>query len=172
LWVVWLLLFLLSPPALADAIADAKQLLRVSNTEDHFQALAADQVRDIIRTYSSIVSMTVDVRLPREVTSNIADCYARVYAWENFEQGIAEIIAEQLSQKEILLLTDFYQDLSLPPMEIDTFKGAIAKAPQLERVSADYIFSHSGNCVEHSSLAIRRYLSEHYDLQDLLSADS
>ncbi len=161
-----------SPRALADTIADARQLLRVSNTADHYQTMAARQVRDIIRTYSSIVSMTVDVRLPQDVTSNIASCYARVYAWENFEQGIAEIIAQQLSQKEILLLTDFYQDLSLPPREIETFKGTIAKAPLLERVSADYIFSNSGNCVEHSVLTIRRYLASLNSNMDLQSSDS
>ena len=134
--------------------------------------MAARQVRDIIRTYTSIVSMTVDVRLPEEITNNISDCYARVYAWENFEQGIAEIIAQQLSQKEILILTEFYQDLALPPWEIETFKGTIAKAPLLEQVSGDYIFSNSGNCVEHSVSTIRHYLTDLDINPDLLYSNS
>lgn len=156
----------------ADAIDDAELLLQVSKIEGHYESMAQRQVRDIIRTYSSIVAMTVDVDLPREVTSTIARCYQEVYAWENFEAGIAQILTQELSQKEILLLIDFYQDLGLPPREIETFKGTVAKAPLLEKISADYIFSHSGNCVEHSSATIQRYLARLDNVMDAESSDS
>lgn len=156
----------------ADAIDDAERLLRVSKIEGHYESMAQRQVRDIIRTYSSIVAMTVDVDLPREVTSTIARCYQEVYAWENFESGIAQILTQELSQKEILLLIDFYQDLGLPPREIDTFKDTVAKAPLLEQISADYIFSHSGNCVEHSSATIQQYLASLANTMDTEFSES
>lgn len=156
----------------ADAIDDAERLLRVSKIEGHYESMAQRQVRDIIRTYSSIVAMTVDVDLPREVTSTIARCYQEVYAWENFESGIAQILTQELSQKEILLLIDFYQDLGLPPREIDTFKDTVAKAPLLEQISADYIFSHSGNCVEHSSATIQQYLASLTNAMDTEFSES
>lgn len=142
----------------ADVIEDAERLLLLSNTADHYQTMAERQVRDIIRTYSSIVSMSADVNLPGALTTNIADCYAQVYAWENFQSGIAEILVQQLSHREILLLIDLYRDLGHPPAEIETFKGVVAKAPQIAEASADYIFSNSGNCIEHSAAVIRQYL--------------
>ena len=144
----------------AEVIDDARHLLLISNTADHYQSIADRQVRDIIRTYTSIVAMSADVNLPRAVTTDIASCYAKVYAWENFESGFAEILVQQLSLHEILLLIDLYKNLGHPPSEIETFKGVVSKASLIAEISADYIFSNSGNCIEHSAAAIRRFLND------------
>mgnify|MGYP007000216529 len=47
--------------------------------------------KKIIRTYSSIVNMSESVVLPTGIKEQIEDCYAKVYAWDQFSQGIAEI---------------------------------------------------------------------------------
>ena len=154
---------LLQPPLLqaaadTDYLDDAERLLRVSKTQQHFQSMTSRQVRDILRTYTSIVAMEVDVNLPRHLTASIADCYTETYAWENFEPGIALILQEQLSHKEILILIDFYRDLGMPPSDIQAFKDTIAKAPVIQQVSADYIFANSEGCVEKDATLIYHYL--------------
>jgi hypothetical protein len=145
--------------ASADAVVDASRLLRVTSLGQQFESVAQRQTREILRTYSSIVSMTLDVSLPPLLKQTIAECYAEVYAWENFESGIALILAENLSQKEIRLLIDFYRDLGLPPMEIQTFKGTIAKADQIMQMSSEYILSNSVGCVDRDTKLILNYLA-------------
>ena len=84
----------------ADAVRDANRLLQVTNMGSQFESMALQQTRDIIRTYSSIVSMSVEVSLPLQIKNNIASCYAEVYAWENFQPGIAQIFAETSVRKK------------------------------------------------------------------------
>ena len=143
----------------ADAVRDANRLLRVTNMGSRFESTALQQTREIIRTYASIVNMSVDITLPQQIKNSIADCYAEVYAWEHFQAGIARILADNLSQKELRLLTDFYSDRGLPPMEIDTFKRIVAKADHIQRISADYIFANSDSCVQRDAELIQDYLS-------------
>ncbi len=142
-----------------NSLRYAKRLLRVSGTAEHFAARTSHQTSNIIRSYTSIVNMEADVRLPQHVLSSIRSCYQRVYAWENFEDGIALILAQQLSDEEMLILIDFYRDLGLPPMAIETFKATIAKAPSIQEVSADFIFTESGSCVDEDANTIYSYLS-------------
>ncbi len=121
--------------------------------------MALDQTRKIIRTYSSIVNMSVAIALPQNLKNSIAACYAEVYAWEQFEPGIVQILAENLTQKEIRLLIDFYSDRGLPPMEIDTFKNTVAKAQEIELSSIEYIFNNSDSCVERDAELINDFLA-------------
>lgn len=158
-----LLIILAAPLAHAESsnsIRFAKRLLKVSGTPEQFESKAEQQTRAIIRTYLSIVNMSVDVRLPAHITSRIADCYRVAYAWENFEDGIAEIVSQEMNDNEMLLLIDFYQDLGLPPSEIDTFKATLAKVPEIQEFSANFIFSESVGCVQQDAKIINQYLSE------------
>ena len=142
----------------ADVVDDADRLLRLSNAGTRFEATAMRQTRDILRTYSSIVSRSGEPALPDYIQDNIAACYAEVYAWEKFESGIARILADNLTHKQILLLIDFYQGLGLPPAEIQTFKDTIAKAPVIQRLSTDYIFTHTASCVDRDAVLIINFL--------------
>ena len=144
--------------AYADSISDANRLLRVTDTGDRFESMALQQTRDIIRTYSSIVSMSAEVALPLNLKRTIAACYAEAYAWHKFRPGIAQILVEVLNQKELLLLIDFYSSRSLPPREIPAFKSVIRKADQIQRMSADYIYAHADSCVERDAELIFSYL--------------
>lgn len=143
----------------ADAVRDANRLLRVTQLGRLFESIAQQQTRDIIRTYSSIVSMSAQLTLPQQIKQNIAACYAEVYAWENFELGIAQILADNLSQKQIRLLIDFYQNRGLPPMEIQTFKDTIAKADRIRQISTEYILNNSSSCVDRDAELILGYIS-------------
>lgn len=159
--VLALLLSLAAPAAYAESpnsLRYAKRLLQVSGTAEQFEMRTQDQIRAIIRTYLSIVNMSVDVQLPQHITRRISDCYQEAYAWENFEEGIAQIFSQKLSDKEMLLLIDFYRDLGLPPSAIDTFKSTLAKVPAIQEVSADYIFNQSAGCVAKDATAINDYL--------------
>ena len=147
--------------AQADAVRDANRLLRVTNLGNRFDSMALDQTRKIIRTYSSIVNMSVALNLPQTIKNSIAACYKEVYSWDKFEPGIVQILAENLSQKELRLLIDFYSSRSLPPMEIDTFKSTVSKATKIERISIDYIFKHSDSCVVKDAALINEFLAEH-----------
>lgn len=142
-----------------NSLRYAKRLLRVSGTAEHFTNRTSLQTSNIIRTYTSIVNMEADVRLPQRILSQIRGCYQRVYAWENFEEGIAQIISQQLSDEEMLLLIDFYRDLGMPPRAIELFKATIAKAPSIQQVSADFIFTASGSCVDEDANTINNYLA-------------
>ena len=142
-----------------DSVRYAKRLLRVSGTAEQFESAAQQQTRAIIRTYLSIVNMSVDVKLPTHVTSRISACYDAAYAWENFEDGVAEIVSQQLADKEMLLLIDFYNDLGLPPSEIDTFKATLDKMTSIREFSANFIFDQSAGCVDQDAEIINGYLT-------------
>lgn len=153
-----LCLLLVASTAKADALRDAKRLLRVTNISRQFESVVLQQTRDIVRSYSSIVSTMAKVSLPQRITRSIASCYIEMYTWEKFESGIAGILAGNLSQKELRLLIDFYSNRSLPPMEIQAFKDIIANAQQIQQLSADFIFENSSNCVERDAELIFTYL--------------
>lgn len=154
--------------ALADSLAAAHRLLRVADVKHHYETRTAEQTRAIIRTYASIVSMSASVDLPDELLQSIRNCYAQVYAWENFEDGLAQILAENLSGKELRLLTDFYNNLGLPPFEIESFKETIAKAGHIQEVSLDYMWATSASCVEQDAALILDYVATGSIPQDLV----
>ena len=157
--------------AVADSLRDANQLLRVTEAGKQFESTALRQTRNIIRTYSSIVSTSANSSLPLQIKSSIAACYAEAYAWEKFESGIADILVDKFSQKEIRLLIDFYSNRSLPPMEIQSFKNVIAKSAQIEQMSAAYIFANSDGCVERDVELILGYLDGSKQLSPSLAAE-
>ncbi|MEQ8953698.1 MAG: DUF2059 domain-containing protein [Gammaproteobacteria bacterium] len=144
--------------AFADELRSANRLLAVTNMERQFEALTQRQTQNIIRTYDSIVATSTSATLPSSIKRLIAACYESAYAWDKFEPGIAQIFADNLTEKEMILLIDFYQSRGLPPGEIESFKATIAKADQIRRLSADYIFSHSVGCVEQDARLILDYL--------------
>ena len=153
--------------AQADTLAAAHRLLRVADVKHHYEVATAEQTRAIIRTYASIVSMSASVDLPDALLQKIRNCYAQVYAWENFEHGLAQILAENLSGKELRLLTDFYNNLGLPPFEIQNFKQTIAKAGHIQEVSLDYMWANSASCVEQDAELILDYVATGFLPEDL-----
>lgn len=144
----------------ADAFKAAQRLLQVADVQRHFETRTAQQVRAIIRSYASIVAMSVSIELPPELTRQISNCYMEVYAWENFEEGLARILAENLTEKELQLLTDFYDNLGLPPTQIQSFKETIAKAERIQEVSLEYMLSNSASCVEQDAALILDYVAQ------------
>ena len=142
----------------ADTLAAAERLLRVSETERHFQFAAHKQTSDLLRVYSSIVATSADVELPAHITREIEYCYRNAYAWDNFSSGIAEILTQHFSSKELQLLTDFYRNQGLSPLDIESFKQAIAKAPDIEQQTAVMMFNSSHGCVEQASSLINNYI--------------
>ncbi len=156
-----LLSFLLLTPCVgADEIRDANRLLRASNVASQFETRTQQQTRKIIRTYSSIVAMSADIELPQWLKKDIAACYEQAFAWENFEEGIAQILQENFSADEMQLLTDFYRSEGLPPAEIENFKAAIAKGNLIQQLSADYIYAHTDGCAEHDIDLILGFLAD------------
>ena len=145
-------------PLGADPLRDATLLLEASGTPENFRRLAARQTDAIIRHYQVIVGTSADTTLPTAIREEITACYARVYHWENFADGVARILASKLSPQQMRLLTDFYLSRGLPPYEIDTFKATIAMAGEIERASADFILANSGSCVEQDARIILGYL--------------
>lgn len=143
----------------ADSLKEANRLLRAAAVQHHFESARTDQTRAIIRTYRSIISMSAEVNLPPLITQRISDCYARVYAWENFEAGLAQILVDYLSDDEIGLLTDFYSNLGLPPTEIQAFKALIAKSNQIQQASLEYMTANSESCVEQDAEIILDYIA-------------
>jgi len=152
------LLSFTTAPLHADPLLDANRLLEASGTPENFERLTASQATAIIRHYEVIVGSSADTTLPRAIREAIAACYARVYRWENFADGVARILASTLSPHQMRLLTDFYLSRGLPPYEIDTFKATIALAGEIERASADFILANSGSCVEQDARLILGYL--------------
>lgn len=153
------LLFLASTAGAAE-IRDANRLLRVSNVASHFESMTQLQTRNIIRTYSSIVAMSADVELPQWIKRDIAVCYEQTFAWENFEDGIAQILLDNFSADEIKLLTGFYRSEGLPPTEITNFKATIAKGEMIQQLTAEYIFANSDGCAEHDIDLILGFLAD------------
>jgi len=150
----------LSPVVGAAEVRDANRLLRASNVANQFESMTLLQTRNIIRTYSSIVAMSADVELPQWIKREIAACYEQTFAWEKFEEGIAQILLENFSKNEMILLTDFYRSEGLPPTEIPNFKAAIAKGEMIQQLTADYIFANSDGCAEQDIYLILRFLAE------------
>ena len=156
-----LLSFLLLTTTVGAAeIRDANRLLRVSNVASQFESMTLLQTRNIIRTYSSIVAISADVELPQWIKRDIAACYEQAFAWEKFEDGIAQILLDNFSNHEMILLTDFYRSKGLPPTEITNFKIAIAKGQMIQRLTADYIFANSEGCAEHDIDLILDFLAD------------
>jgi len=139
---------------------DAEVLLRVSNIAKQYESMTLLQTRNIIRTYSSIVARSAELELPQWIKRDIMACYERAFAWEKFEEGIAQILLENFSENEISLLTDFYRSEGLPPAEISNFKAAIAKGEMIQRLTADYISENSDGCAEHDIDLILGFLAE------------
>jgi hypothetical protein len=141
------LLFLaLSPQTFGDPLSDARRLLQLTEAAREFELATRQQANTVIRTYASIVAMSTEQELPGSIKQEIARCYQQTYAWELFEPGIAEIFAANLSATELQLLIDFYNDKSVPPSQIDTFKALIARADVVEQMAIDYIFDQSEGC--------------------------
>jgi hypothetical protein len=156
-----LLSFLLLTSTVGAAeIRDANRLLRVSNVASQFESMTLLQTRNIIRTYSSIVAISADVELPQWIKRDIAACYEQAFAWEKFEDGIAQILLDNFSNHEMILLTDFYRSKGLPPTEITNFKIAIAKGQMIQQLTADYIFANSEGCAEHDIDLILDFLAD------------
>ncbi len=143
----------------SGSIEEASRLLRVTSTGAMFESATREQAREIIRTYSLIVVGSADRSLPRGVRDAIAECYRRNYAWENFAEGIARILTEHLSDKEIRLLIGIYQNDGLPPMEIDTFRQTVRKGDAIAAASAEYIYHNSTGCVNSDARLIKRFLN-------------
>ena len=154
-----ILLGLVAQFSQADAIADAERLLRVSETERHFQFAARKQTSDLLRVYSGIVAQSANVELPWHITREIETCYQHAYAWDRFSSGIAEILAQHFTSSELQQLTDFYRNRGLSPLDIGNFKLAIAKARGIEEQTAKFMFNSSSGCVEQASKLIRRYVN-------------
>ena len=137
----------------------AKRLLVVSGTAELYSTAAEQQVRQIVRTYASIVNMERDVMLPDSVKTAIANCYRREYAWENFEDGIVRILTQKFSSGEMQLLIDFQRGRGLAPANIDLFKGLRRRVAAVEIEAADFIYASSKGCVEQDAATINRYLA-------------
>ncbi len=156
-----LLLATASTAAVAEeSIAEANRLLRVTGAGDLFNSTAREQAKQIIRTYSLIVSSSADRSLPRHIREAIAECYSRNYAWENFSDGIARILADHLSEKEMQLLIGIHRNRGLPPMEIDTFRETVRKADAIAAASVDYIYHNSTGCAHQDARLIKRFLAQ------------
>ena len=143
-----------------ESLDEANRLLRVTSTGELFESASREQAREIIRTYSLIVASSADRTLPRHVRDAIAECYSRNYAWENFSEGIARILANHLSEKELRLLIGIYQNRGLPPMEIETFRQTVRKGDAIAAASAEYIYDNSTGCVDNDARLIKRFLAE------------
>ena len=144
----------------AAEIRDADRLLRVSNVASQFESMTLLQTQNIIRTYTSIVAMSAEVELPQWIKMEIAACYKQTFAWEKFEDGIAQILLDNFSNHEMILLTNFYRSEGLPPTEIPNFKAAIAKGEMIQQLTADYIFANSDGCAEHDIDLILGFLAD------------
>ena len=158
-WIYLICLLLASPSANPDEpFRDANRLLELTNTGEQFETVVVRQTKKIIRTYSSIVNMSKSVVLPTDIKEQIENCYARVYSWDKFSHGIAEILAEKLTLSEIKLLIEFYSDLGLPPREIGAFKSLLKKSQAIEKTSLQYIYENSESCVAEDTLLINQFI--------------
>lgn len=146
-------------PAEADALKSAHRLLAVGSVRKQFETQTELQARAILRHYDSILATSTTLVLPATIKSAIIDCYERVYAWDNFEPGIAQIFAHNLSEKELELLIDFYSNLGLAPGDIENFRTIIAKANSIQAQSLDYLFVNSASCVETDAELILDYVA-------------
>ena len=157
---LFLICFLLtSQKALSDALLrDVNHLLELTKLGEQFEYITNDQSQKIIRTYSSILNMSKSLTLPHELKQQIQNCYAEVYSWEKFSEGITEIFAKSFTHKEISILIDFYSNLGIPPRDINNFKTLIKKAERIEEASIQYIYANSQSCVREDSKLINNFL--------------
>ena len=156
-----LLIFLIFISTVGAAeIRDANRLIRVSNVASQFESMTLLQTRNIVRTYTSIVAMSAGVKLPQWIQVEIAACYEKTFAWEKFEDGVAQILLDNFSNHEIVLLTNFYRSEGLPPTEIPSFKAAIAKGEMIQQLTADYILANSEGCAKHDIDLILGFLAD------------
>lgn len=155
-----LFLLLLSAPVLAsaDAQRDANTLLRLTNINQQFERARIQQTRDIIRTYSLITNDNVNLNLPAHVKSTIIECYENNYDFEKFRQGIADILVDTYTEKELEILVDFYRDQGHPPSEIEAFKQIVAKAETIQTIAAEYILDNSEGCVEEGTQSVLDFI--------------
>lgn len=161
-YIQWLGLVLIScslTAHAADTLDNANRLLKITRVGDRFEAAIRVQARDIVRTYSIIVASQVDVDLPIELTQRIEQCYTQVYAWRNFSSGIAKVLADNLSPRELEILIGFYSDQGLPPTEIENFKNTITKAELIQLESVEFIFQNSASCVDRDAVLIHSFLA-------------
>ncbi len=143
-----------------DSIEEASRLLRVTGTGELFDSTTRKQARQIVRSYSLVVANSVDRALPGHIRDAIADCYHRAYAWENFAEGIARILADHLSEREMRVLIGMHRNRGVAPMEIETFRQTVRKRDAIAAASAAYIYANSGDCVDQDTRLIRRFLRE------------
>lgn len=156
-----LLITLISLPALAgaDALDEAFSLLRLTSIDQKFDATRRQQTRDIIRTYSLIVSEKSEVQLPQPVKNAISKCYEESYDFEKFRRGIAEILVNTFSEKELKLLVDYNSNLGLPPREITAFREIVAKADIVQSIGAEFILNNSTGCVQKGASLVMEFLA-------------
>jgi len=148
-----------NPIMAAESLNDASRLLQITRVGVRFEAATRAQARDIVRTYSIIVSSEAKIDLPMELTQLIEQCYLRVYAWENFSSGIARVLADNLSPSELKLLIGFYSNQGLPPGDIAAFKNTITKAESIQLQSVEFIFQNSASCVDQDAKLIHSYIA-------------
>jgi len=156
-----------SPAAAGDeSIEEANRLLEVTGTGEMFDSAARDQARQIIRAYSLIVASSADRALPPHVREAIAECYRHNYAWENFAAGIARMLTDHLSDKEIRLLIGIHENRGLPPMDIETFRQTVRKGDAIAAAGTDYIYRNSTGCAGRDARLIKRFLDGDFSVAD------
>lgn len=143
----------------ADKLDDAYRLLSVSEAETEFEKAREQQTHNVVLTYAGIVATSTDQELPDRIKQEISRCYQETYAWENFEPGIAALLAESLSATELRLMIDFFSDKSVPPPMIEQFKALIARADEIEQSAIDYMYSQTEGCDRQNVKLIMDYLS-------------
>lgn len=145
----------------ADNLEEAHRLLKATSIAEDYEQASRDLAAEIVRTYASIIASATDVRLPLSLQRQIAGCYAANFAWERFENGIAQIFADNMSTEELALLIDFFSDRSIPPPSIGQFRVLIAKADIIEQLAVDFIFRNSEGCDEKNVALILAFLASY-----------
>ena len=143
-----------------DNLADAYTLLRTTEVAREFELAARHQAGNVIRTFSSIVATSTDYELPDSLQQEMLLCYEEAFAWHRFEPGIAMIFAQTLSAEELGLLIDFFNDKSVPPPMIETFRAVISRAEEIERLAMDYLVKQSADCEQANVALILKFLSD------------
>lgn len=138
----------ISNQSFADKERDITRLLRVSRTQQQFEAAALAQTREILRTYQSIVYHQIRLNLPETLRREIINCYNAAYSWDQFEPGIVDIMVAAYEEEEIELLTNYYSNRSVAPMKIDALRKAMTKTGEIQHQSAEFIYSKSESCLD------------------------
>jgi len=161
----WSLIFtvtvlLFNPSAFADKARDVSRLLKVSRTEQQFEAAALAQTRDLLRTYQSIVYRQIQLNLPESLKRQIITCYNDVFNWKKFEPGIIRIMSNSYMDEEIETLTNYYRNRSVAPMHIETLRMAMSKSASIQQQSVDFIFKNSESCLDQDVELITAFVGE------------